>query len=560
MITVVCSQCGLRILVPPSVQGRSGICFGCGAPLHVPTSADIERHRDLAFSPGDLIAERYVIEETLGAGGMGVVYRAQDRLIGETVALKFLHPTLLKTIPGKRLFLQEAQIARRLRHENIVAVHDVSWTVEGILFLSMEYLEGQSLRAMLRKQRDERRFIDVRFVVHIVQQVLRALEYAHRYVIHRDIKPENIMLLRGEQVKVLDFGLAKAIQEELVSQHAEYLEQQQTRPIGTLVYAAPEQRRQQPVDLRADIYALGKVFYELLTLRTPYEEQIPVQQARKDVSPSLLHVLDRAVAEEKEVRFRSATEFRIALESAYRESYQKVIQAPLIVQNRTVSTEGMVFLEGGRFLMGSNEFPEEAPEHEEEVGPFWIDKYPVTVAEYEEYLKATGAPEPRFWRDPRFNGPNQPVVGVSFQEALAYAEWKGKTLPTEAQWEFAARGKENRRYPWGNLPPDPTLSNFNEYLGMPSIVTMHEDGRTPEGVYDLAGNVYEWTLDPFVSYLVRMHDPAAAQRAPRRAVRGGCWNSSAQQLRCSARVGLFPESRLETVGFRCVLPAGDRTQ
>jgi formylglycine-generating enzyme required for sulfatase activity/tRNA A-37 threonylcarbamoyl transferase component Bud32 len=518
--------------------------------LVVPTSSATESHRNLTFARGDRVADRYVVRERIGKGGMGVVYEAQDTLVNEPVALKFMSPRMLNTERGRTLFIQEAQIARRLRHENIVAVHDVSWTNEGILFLTMELMTGQSLRHYLRVRRQERKLVNVRIAVSYVRQMLTALDYAHRTVIHRDIKPENVFILPGEKVKVLDFGLAKAVQEVLLEQpdaHAKSV-------VGTLAYAAPEQRMNRQVDLRADIYAVGLLLHELLTLRTPLDEPVTVEQVRDDVSPSLLDVLKRALSPEKEQRWQSAGDFYRALEKGYEESYGK--QATLVRAprngHREVSTERMVYLEGGNFLMGNNAAREEAPEEEVYVAPFYIDKYPVRVADYAIYLAETGAPDPRFWRDPLYNGPDQPVVGITWNEAMAFAEWAGKSLPTEAQWEFAARGKENRTYPWGSLPPDTTLANFGEYLGMSSIVTMHDDGATPDGVEDLAGNVFEWTCDPYLAYSTA-RDNKENRDSPRRAVRGGSWASPAEHLRCTARQGLFAESRLNTVGFRCVL-------
>jgi serine/threonine-protein kinase len=556
MIPVICTNCGLRILVPPTVQGKIGLCFNCRQPLLVPGAPPPVR-RSLDYGPSDRISERYVIETQIGKGGMGVVYRAHDTLVEETVALKFMNPELLRTERGQQLFIREAQIARRLRHENIVAVHDVSWTQDGILYLSMEYAEGQSLRNYLRRYRTERRYVDVRVAVAFLRQILAALEFAHRTVIHRDIKPENVMILSGERVKVLDFGLAKVAHEEL-------LQGQPGGPasprgiIGTLAYAAPEQRRGQTTDLRADVYAVGLLMHELLTLRTPMDDPVTVTKVRNDVSPSLLAILAKALAEGKEQRWQSAREFRIALEQAFEESYRKPVDH-IAVPDRIepASTAGMVFLEGGSFLMGSNDVREEAPEEEVYVAPFWMDIYPVTVAQYGAYLEATGGPEPRYWRDPQYNGPNQPIVGVSWAEACAYAAWLGKSLPTETQWEFAARGKENRKYPWGHLPPDPNLCNFGDYLGMPSIVTMHDGGRSPDGLYDLAGNVMEWTLDSYLPYSALRRNPNATANPPLRALRGGCWSSPVGELTCTARKGLFPETRANTVGFRCVLPANN---
>ncbi|MBN1966291.1 MAG: protein kinase, partial [Anaerolineae bacterium] len=153
--------------------------------MQVPSLGDATT--DVRFEAGETVAGRYRLERQLGRGGMAVVYHAQDLLVGEAVALKFMLPRLLRTQKGQRLFIHEAQVARRLRHENIVAVHDVGRTPEGVLYLSMEFLEGRSLRDFLRQRRLERRLLSVRYAVRILQQVLDALDYAHRMVVHRDI-------------------------------------------------------------------------------------------------------------------------------------------------------------------------------------------------------------------------------------------------------------------------------------------------------------------------------------------------------------------------------------
>jgi formylglycine-generating enzyme required for sulfatase activity/tRNA A-37 threonylcarbamoyl transferase component Bud32 len=520
----------------------------------VPVHNDGSHEVNIAFSAGDRVSSRYTIEDRLGKGGMGVVYRAHDSFLNEKVALKFMHPGLLRTQRGQQLFIQEAQLARRLRHDNIVAVHDAGRTGDGILYLSMEFLKGYSLRAFLRQRRNERKLLDVRLVVTLTSAVLDALKYAHQFVVHRDLKPENLMLIPGERVKILDFGLARALEAE--AQIVDDSMVDSGRIIGTEAYAAPEQTRHSNVDLRADLYAVGLLLREMLTLRTPVEEPTQVAEVRGDVAPSLLAVLDKALRIEKENRWQSAGEFRHALVKAYRESYQpQALPAAAVQSDRVVSTKDMVYLDGGSFLMGSNEHSEEAPQSEVNVDPFYIDIFPVTNEKYAEFLQDSGHAEPKFWRNPELNGPQQPVVGVTWAEAAAYAAWAGKQLLTEAQWEFAARGKQNRRYPWGVHEPDQTRANYGDYLNMPSIVAMHEDGMTPEGIYDLAGNVYEWTADLLLPY-----DPAKRQAAMkagevRRVVRGGSWHSPQSELRCTFRRGFFPESQVATVGFRCGLPA-----
>lgn len=572
MIEVPCNHCGIKMLVPPQCEGNNGVCFGCGTELKVPETSGPQIIKDISYNQGDRVTDRYVIEEQIGKGGMAVVFKAYDELVRETIALKFMKPRMLRSGKGHQAFIQEAQFARRLRHENVVAVHDVSWTDNGILYISMEFIKGQSMRGFLRKQRHERRLVDVRVAVSFIRQILQALEYAHRFVIHRDLKPENVMVMSSERVKVLDFGLAQVGQEELLKLEKQREEEAKKDPrrrqleeekakspkkfLGTLAYAAPEQKELKDLDLRADLYTVGLLFYELLTLRTPVDQYKSVEQCRNDIAPSLMKVLDKALAQEREERWSSSQEFRIALMKAYDESYRsQVTQIEVQEREDGPSTEGMVYLEGGGFLMGNDKIREEAPEDEVTVGPYWMDKYPITVEQYAKFLEEAKAPEPKYWHEPNFNGALQPVVGVTWTQAMAYAKWAGKDLPTEAQWEYAARGRDNRTFPWGDVPPDGTLANYAGNLGMTSIVGMHEDGSTPDGIEDLSGNVLEWTSDPFVPYETGRKNPAQAANAPRKACRGGHWDSKPEELRCTARKGLFPEVQDNKVGFRCVVAA-----
>ena len=402
MIQVTCPNCGLTILAPPAVQGRKGVCFGCGGPLRVPHSSQDAGLDDLAYAPGTRISDRYVIDESIGRGGMGVVYRADDTLMSETVALKFMYPKLLRTQKGHNLFVQEAQVARRLRHDNIVAVHDVTSTPEGILYLSMEFLQGKSLRAFLRHRRRVRKLMSVRLAVRVVTQALSALEHAHRTVVHRDMKPENIMVLPGERVKVLDFGLAKALDEEARDPATD---EKPKRIVGTEAYAAPEQKRHEDLDGRADLYSTGLILREMLTLRTPAEDQVAVQAVRGDVAPSLLEVLDKAIHPNREARWQTAGAFRDALLAAFEKSYRAPEAAAVqTASGKNVSTDGMVYLEGGSFLMGNNGNPVEAPEYAASVDAFYMDACPVTVAQYAEFLEATGHAPPEFWKESDFDG------------------------------------------------------------------------------------------------------------------------------------------------------------
>jgi formylglycine-generating enzyme required for sulfatase activity len=506
------------------------------------------------YASGDHVAGRYVIQESIGRGGMGTVYRAHDTLVNEFVALKFMRTSLLRTERARTLFLQEAQVARRLRHEKIIAVHDINFTPEGTLYISMEFLEGESLRNVVRRYRTERRLPDVRYAVRLVEQMLAGLEYAHQYVIHRDIKPENVMVMSNERVKLLDFGLATAAVFDPPAAAADTPRSAPRKVVGTVEYAAPEQRLGEPVDLRADLYAVGLVLRELLTLRSPVEEPWHIEDCRRDVSPALLDVVYRALAADRDKRWQNARSFREALYNAYQSAYMRVAARSEQAPGVQGSTKDMVLFAGGTFLMGNNAVREEAPEEEVHVASFWMDRAPVTVGQYARYLKETEAAPPKFWGDADTGGEDQPVVGVSWHEALAFANWAGKTLPTEAEWEFAARGQENRRYPWGNLPPDRNRCNFDNNLGLPTFTMMHEEGATPEGLLDMGGNVHEWTMDPYAPYQYFRRDPKGAEKAPKRTARGGGWDSRAEELTTTFRRGFFPDTQLKTLGFRCVIP------
>ena len=201
-------------------------------------------------------------------------------------------------------------------------------------------------------------------------------------------------LLPGDRAKVLDFGLAVAVEDE-----QSVLAPGQPKPkrvVGTAVYASPEQHRHQPIDFRSDLYSLGLMLHELLTLRTPIDEPVTVLDVRHDVAPSIVEILDKAVQKEKERRWQSAGEFRVALRDAYKKSYQAREGVSVRTESgKQVSTKDMVYMPGGGFCMGCNDYREEAPEFETRVEPFYIDKYPVTNEQYGEFLKATGHAEPK---------------------------------------------------------------------------------------------------------------------------------------------------------------------
>ena len=219
----------------------------------------------------------FEVHEALGAGGMGVVYRADDTRLGRAVALKFLLPHYSLDASAKTRFLREAHATAALDHPNLCTVYEVGTSDEGWLFLAMALYQGETLRARLT--RDGR--IPISEALEIARQIAEGLQAAHAAgIVHRDLKPGNVMLLPDGKVRILDFGLAKARDQSISETGARF---------GTVSYMSPEQIRGENVDGRADLWALGVVLYEMLTGRKPFrgDEEFAIANAILRDEPEL---------------------------------------------------------------------------------------------------------------------------------------------------------------------------------------------------------------------------------------------------------------------------------
>ena len=235
----------------------------------------------------------------------------------------------------------------------------------------------------------------------------------------------------------------------------------------------------------------------------------------------------------------------------------------------------MVLIPAGEFLMGAvddddmgytNSFREEKPQHVVYLDAFYIDIHQVTNAQYRKFVDVTGHSAPSQLSDSNFNAANQPVVGVSWSDAVAYAKWAGKRLPTEAEWEKAARGGlVNKRYPWGNEPPDGTQCNFKDRDVDTDVLydeTVNDGYRytapvgsyPPNGyeLYDMAGHVFEWCADDRINYSGSpRNNPIGPTDSPDRTVHGGGYLGPAFHVRCSRRGGSPTRVAASNTGFRC---------
>ena len=220
----------------------------------------------------------------------------------------------------------------------------------------------------------------------------------------------------------------------------------------------------------------------------------------------------------------------------------------------------MVIIPEGHFTMGSKDFRNERPAHRVFLDNFYIDQHEVTVSQYADFIKKSGAEPPGYWMDLNLTQVSQhPAVRVNWDEATAYCESMGKRLPTEAEWEKAARGTDERLYPWGEQDPIQILANFDKccdhqaYSVLTSVGEKAE-GRSPYGLDDMAGNVWEWTADWYdTSYYQRSPDknPQGPPVGELKTIRGGSWSNKAVDIRTTNRHGLDPAQRHDNVGFRC---------
>ncbi|HEY7324293.1 MAG TPA: Stk1 family PASTA domain-containing Ser/Thr kinase [Streptosporangiaceae bacterium] len=271
-----------------------------------------------------LLGGRYELDGIVGRGGMAEVFRARDIRLDRVVGVKTLRDDLARDQTFQARFRREAQSAASLNHPSIVAVYDTGEDMVGstpVPYIVMEFVDGRTLRDLLR---DDRRLLPER-ALEITDGVLRALDYSHRNgIVHRDIKPGNVMLTRNGEVKVMDFGIARAVADSQMTMT------QTAQVIGTAQYLSPEQARGERVDARSDLYSTGCLLYELLTGRPPFtgdspvaiayqhvkEEPVPPSQVDPEVPPWADAIVLKAMRKDPADRYQSAGEMRNDIQRA----------------------------------------------------------------------------------------------------------------------------------------------------------------------------------------------------------------------------------------------------
>jgi formylglycine-generating enzyme required for sulfatase activity len=215
----------------------------------------------------------------------------------------------------------------------------------------------------------------------------------------------------------------------------------------------------------------------------------------------------------------------------------------------------LVLVPGGEFRMGTEDEEDARPVHPVRLPPFRMSRTEVTREQYARFMAATGRPEPGHWGHELFARPGSPVVGVTWEDAAAFCAWCGGRLPTEAEWEYAARGTDGRRFPWGDEPPDRTRAVFHRDIGFDgtSPVATAKAGASPFGLLDMAGNVFEWCADWYAPgyYAVSPREnPAGPAEGRQRVVRGGAWVSLPDACRAAAREKFPPGKSSILIGIR----------
>ncbi len=308
-----CPACGT-----PVPGGDVRFCPACGHPIHPSGRAELERADPLI---GRVIADRYRIDAFLGRGGMGVVYKVEHVHIGKLMAMKLLHGELARDQDIQKRFRREAEAASRLNHHNTVQIFDFGWD-GGLMYLVMEFVDGRDFGLVIQNEGP----LPFPRVARLAAQVAQSVSQAHGAgVIHRDLKPENMMLVQRpdrELMKVLDFGLAK-----LRHQDKSITLTRAGSIVGTPYYMAPEHIRGDPVDGRADVYALGAVMYKALTSNPPFVASSPMGVLTKHltdpvvppsvrvstVPPEADAIVLRAMAKKLEDRYQSMDELHADL-------------------------------------------------------------------------------------------------------------------------------------------------------------------------------------------------------------------------------------------------------
>ncbi len=518
----------------------------------------------------------------IGQTELAIVFKAQHLHIPERVrAVKVPQEGLSDAV--KKAFAQVCETAVKVAHlldsapdseravERIVFIESVRYGVDSPYILT-EWVGGGSLADKISQGA-----LPLRQVAEIVTAVLDGLAWAHAHgIVHGDLKPTNILLTADGSPKLTDFG-GNVIGEGVPPR------------LGSLPYLSPEQLDPTmldgaPIDARADLFSLTVILYEMLTGRRLPRILIPSLMPSKltPVPAAFDDIIIQGLQPDPKQRFADAATMRRLIQQAAGVAEQPMAAvvmpaveeppleavvaepepepvAPAPPERRAGETKinevdgaEMVWVPGGTFLMGDPDHDDEQPVHEVVVKGFWIYKYPVTQGQYANYFRAIGEPVRRtsMWlRGDEHN--NKPVTGVRWEEAVAYCQWAGVRLPTEAEWEWAARGPKGGKYPWGDYWEEGKANTAENGQFTQTDVGRYATGASWCGAQDMSGNVFEWCSSLFQPYPYDPNDGREDLNARGdRVLRGGSARTDAECARTTYRCKQNP--RASMTGFRPV--------
>lgn len=277
---------------------------------------------------GTILGERYKIDQRIGMGGMAAVYSAQDMHLGRNIAIKIIHESLSGDETFLQQFRNEAHAAANLNHPNIVAVHDIGeW--EGRYFMVMEYVEGQTLKDIIRSFMAEENFMPVERMLNFAIQICKGMGYAHRSgLVHCDMKPQNILVTPDDKAKITDFGISRAVSEATRTGSDVVW--------GTPQYFSPEQAAGDPPSPASDVYSIGIIMFEMLGNELPFKGDNPtaialkhlqsppphIRSINKTVPPQMAQILHKILAKEPAGRYRTAGQLERILETYLKQSQE----------------------------------------------------------------------------------------------------------------------------------------------------------------------------------------------------------------------------------------------
>lgn len=638
---------------------------------------------------GQTIDGKFHVEEVVGEGGFGVVYRAKHLGLGEDVAVKCLKiPASLPPEERERFhqsFLEEGRLLRKLSRATpaVVQALDVGAAIAPngawVPYLVLEWLRGETLEDFLaRRAKEGKHGMPIAEAAALVAPAAEALAIAHKDgIAHRDVKPANLFLSDAAgpaALKVLDFGIAKVIADNATLTRA--LEQTGQMPsMFTPHYGAPEQfnRRFGATGPWTDVYALALVLTEISSGKSPLEgddvtqlyiattdvAMRPTPRARgARTSHAVEAVFQKALAIEPRGRYLSAGVFWQALEEALAAPIEAdvpetIAKLPETIVPREPSTQStsiegskgktsrgrgaimaiagglslafvaaaivvakgranpppnvpaasrmgpelgpielpqapatMVLVPAGSFTMGNaKEGPTERPAHTVTISkPFYIDRTEVTAGDYARCVAlkkcspsgvhGPNVDEAEVTKNAKYcTGADpakerQPINCVDQTQAETYCAFVGKRLPTEAEWEYAARGTDERLFPWGNGAATCTMGNFARTPGectgrarAPMEVGSFPDAKSAFGALDMAGNVWEWVADgwdPGAYTKDARKDPRVRRAGDKGVLRGGSWDFAPSVAKSTYRLAYVASMGHVSTGFRCAKDADEK--